>query len=153
CVLLVATGGLLAWLLLGGRGGSGSNVVGPPVRTDDLVLVPANAQGFVSVRVGDVWDLPLSKAIRESMPPREAAELAEFEQKVGLTVADVERVTAVATDAENKVFWGVVALRKPYDAKKIKDLFPPGTVEVKQGSAVYHALPAKRGDDFAPAVH
>src|SRR5206468_3363561 len=112
-------------------GGPGTPVAGPPQASAvDLTLVPANALGFVTVRAGDIWDLPDVKMARQLLPPDAAAQQAEFEAKIGLTVADVERLTFVATDLANKEAWVVVALKKPYDVKKIKDIFPPGTQEV-----------------------
>jgi hypothetical protein len=134
-LLLVVGGGISAWLLLK-RGGGGAL---PP----DLALVPADAQGFITIRVADAWNLPESKKIRQQLPPDVAKEIAGFEAKVGVALDDLERLTFVATDVTNKEMWVVFALSKPYDRQKILALFPPGTQEVKHGNTSYHLTPGR----------
>jgi Protein of unknown function (DUF1559) len=152
CLVLLTTGGLLAWVLSGRGipGISGAGGVSAPEFPADLALVPANAQGFAAIRVGDLTDLPDYKMARQFLPPIEAAKLADVESKLGVSIADVERITFVSTDGEKMEMWGVIALKKPYDSKKIKDLFPPGTQEIKHGNATYHLLAV---DDPKVAIH
>jgi hypothetical protein len=127
----VLAGGLAVWLF-----------VRPPAVSlpADLALVPANAQGFYAVRVADVWNLPEANTIRRFVPPEALRPLKDFEAKVGMAITDLDRVTLVATNVQKKEVFVVFSLNKPYDRKKIMDLFPPGTRETN-GPKVYHVFP------------
>ncbi len=80
-LLLLLIGGLVAMYFMGG-GSSGA-----------MALVPANAGGFVTVRVGDILATDLGKEALAEMP---ADAREEMESKFGLALTDIDRVTAVA---------------------------------------------------------
>jgi hypothetical protein len=126
-VLLLVGGGIGAWLMF--RGGSSSA---------DLALVPANAQLFVSVRLGDLWETNLVKDVMNQLPKEAKDELSQTEKKVGLTAADIERVTFVGQDIEKKSMWIIVATKNGYDQKKILELMGPGVKEKQEKGKTYH---------------
>jgi hypothetical protein len=108
-----------------------------PATTADLDLVPRDALGFVSVRVADIWNSDVGQAAQLFIPNQ--SEYQKAVDKVGLTPADVERVTAVITTPEPESLFAVVATSKPFDAKKIMSLLPgPLQEETYQGKTFYH---------------
>lgn len=125
-LLILAGGGVAAWWFLF-RG-----------RTDDLAYIPADAQGFASVRVADLWNTDLVKESRKAAALF-AGDLDKLiEGKVGLTPADVERVTGVVMDGEKKIVWAVVATSKTYDEKKLLSLWLPSAKENKANNKSYY---------------
>src|SRR5262249_9343361 len=60
---------------------------------DDLALVPADAVGFVSVRVADIWDSAVAKQMQEQLTQVMPGYTQQLEQNVGLLPAEVERAT------------------------------------------------------------
>jgi hypothetical protein len=110
--LLVLAGGIVgAWLLL--RGGSGD------ASSADLALVPANAEGFVTLRVAEVWKHQAIQDAFNAVPAEARAELTGAEKDFGLAVADIERVTAVFQDAEAEKIWIVFSTSKVIDRSKL----------------------------------
>jgi uncharacterized protein DUF1559 len=105
-VAAVAGIAVLLWLLLGGGISS------------DFDLVPRDAQGFVTVRVADLLDTPAGKKLMGKAGDAEK-QLKEFEDKAGLSLKDVERVTLVVADADKKLIWGIVQTSKAIDKDKI----------------------------------
>ena len=110
-ILLLIGGVVLAMFLMRG-GGS----------TADLAYVPANAQGFYSIRVADLWNhAAVQKALEKvkgDIGPDPAGRIEEF---LGISPTDVERVTAVVSDVENQEFWLIVSTSKAIDQKKLRD--------------------------------
>lgn len=120
----------------GGDGGGSSD---PSVAT--LQYVPGDAQGFVSVRVADIWNSPLGqeaqKKMKKSMPGKDPNE--EIVKEMGILPADIERLTFVAVDAQKEVMWIIVATNKPYDKDKIlKSGNYPNPTEAKAGDRTYY---------------
>jgi hypothetical protein len=127
-LLLLVGGGLTAFLLL--RGGSAS----------DLAFIPPDAQGFVTIRVADVWKTDAAQKVvaqLKQLNPRMGDLPAEFEKEAGLTLTDVERLTTVFVDAQREVVWGIVLTSKPYDPKKIQGKLT-NPQELKHEGKSYH---------------
>jgi hypothetical protein len=110
CLLLGAGAavGIYYWFFTGGG--------------DLTAWVPGDGQGFVSVRVGDVWKLEdTQKAmaeLRKQNPQMDPAQ--EMEKRFGMGPADIERLTVVVQDAEKQRVWMVISTAKPYDQDKLK---------------------------------
>jgi hypothetical protein len=85
-LLLLIGGGIGAFFWL--RGGK---VAG------EFALVPDDAAMFVSARVGDLWNLDLTKRLLKEapVPPGQGDLAAQAEQKLGIAPTDVERATMV----------------------------------------------------------
>jgi hypothetical protein len=117
-------------------------VLGAP---SDLAMVPANAQGFVSLRVADAWKLDLTqKQIRElrdkGLLKDDDDPAKEVEKKTGLTPAEVERVTVVFNDANlstEKNLWVIVKTVKSYDKKKLQDKLKNSREKTHEGKAYF----------------
>lgn len=124
CLLLLLVGGGIAAYFLFFAGVS-----------DDMALIPADAQGFVTVRVADVYKSDVVKTGLDAAPPEAKEQMKEMEGKLGLTLADVERVTFVIKDAKNESMWVIFRTSKAYDIEKIKSTMketsPNGDFEEK----------------------
>lgn len=147
-VLLLIGGGVGAYFLFfAKKGPSGGGEVDPA--TASLQLVPGNAQGFVSVRVADVWkNAEVQKALQpfKAMIPGGGDLSQAAEKLIGLKPDDLARVTVVATDAKNQVAWFIVATTARYDkAKLLKVPAFPNPREVKEGDKTYHVSEEPRG--------
>ena len=87
----------------------------PEIEGDDLALVPADAQGFGSIRLADLWKTPaMQKAIEKRDDPG-----ARIEQETGLRPEEVERLSGVSVDIENRTGWVIVRTLTPYDVRKV----------------------------------
>jgi hypothetical protein len=137
-VLLVGVG-VGAWLIFGGGSASG-----------DLALIPADAQGFFTVRLADLWKTDPVKELVQ-MGGKDAAQgLAEVEQKLGIKPDDIERVTFVIRDFQSMQagkpdMWAIVSSSKPWDTKKIMDALEGKATEKKQKDVTYYVNPAGDG--------
>ncbi|MBI1917778.1 MAG: hypothetical protein HYS12_24045 [Planctomycetes bacterium] len=125
-VLLIG-GGLALWLLL--RGGTSS----------DFDLVPRDAQGFITVRVADLVDSPLGKQFMDRMGGR-LKEVEKWEDKLGLSRKDIERVTWVFIDAEKNAGWLIVKTNKAYDKDKIMSSLKEGDLKEQQANGKTYYL-------------
>jgi hypothetical protein len=88
----------------------------------DLQRISADAGGFVSVRVADLWDSDLVKPSREKMGDELTRAEQQFRAGFGVSLSDIDRVTLVLVtplpDAREEPLT-VVVTRKPYDRDKI----------------------------------
>jgi hypothetical protein len=102
---------LIAWLF-GGGGGAGALAQ----------WVPGDAEGFVSVRVADVWKTEqVKEALAELKKEAGAPDFeAEMDKAVGLKPADIDRVTFVARESESEIYWVVVETVSAYDEAKLR---------------------------------
>jgi hypothetical protein len=110
-LLLVGGGGVGAWLLLRGGGAAA-----------DLALVPSNAQGFVTIRVADVWKTDLvQKGVEQAKQQAGGMDfVAEMQKETGMGPADIERATLAFMDAQNPDnAFGILLASRPYDRSKI----------------------------------
>lgn len=83
----------------------------------ELDFVPRDALGFVTVRVADLWTSEVAKALRQRVM-KEKAEKIEKLEDYGLTLAGVERVTAIMGKTPNEILL-VVTTTKPYSLTKV----------------------------------
>lgn len=127
--ILVLLGGALALFLLLNRKIS-----------DDFDLVPRDAQGFVTVRVADLLNAPLGKKVMAKFDQQSLAPLKEVEGKLGLTLNDLERVTAVFVDVEQELVWIIVKTKRPYDKNKVLALAGGKPVEATHGGKTYQRV-------------
>jgi hypothetical protein len=130
---------VLALLLLAGGGASAP---APPMERgdpNDLALVPADAQGFLTIRVADLWKNDLVrrglKALEDQGVKREQVE--ELWKQTGLGPEDIERLTFVFADVQKEVAWVVVATSKPYDRKRLLDKLQDARA-VRHAGKTYH---------------
>jgi len=125
-VVLLGGGGFAAYWFL--RGGSGEK---------DVAFIPPDAQGFVSLRVGEVANSEGVKKIIQKVGGSNPLE--EIASDVGLTTAEVDRVTIVFHDPEASVpvGWVIVTTSKPYDQKKILDKLSSSRVVKHEGKSFH----------------
>jgi hypothetical protein len=88
---------------------------------DDLSLVPANVQGFGSVRLADLWK---TLAMQNAKKKREDDLGQMIERETGLKPEQVERVSGITVEVEHrkraivvKIGWTVIRTVAPYDPK------------------------------------
>src|SRR5262249_27750777 len=107
-VLLAGGVALAVWLLMGGGGGS----------TEDLALVSADAQVFVSVKVADFWESPTMKDARDALPQKIKDQIAQGEKRSNMKISDMERFTLVGLDMDKQQMYMTFASSKLIDRKK-----------------------------------
>jgi hypothetical protein len=117
----------------------------------DLELVPVDAQGFVTVRVADVWKLDSTQ--RGLRQLKEQGLLAEdpveaVRKATSLTPADVERATVVFADAQRDELWFTLATVKPYDRQAALGKLE-GAREVRHEGKSYHLGKVQDGPEMA----
>jgi hypothetical protein len=134
-LLLLIVGGVAGFIWPGWfRGGKVSA---------EMALVPENTQMFFTVRAADLWNLDLTKKLLKEvpMPPGGPADLGALaEKEIGLSPADVERVTGVFVDLPKQgglmapplggqfpgmaqgTFFFIVNTNKAYDRQKIQTI-------------------------------
>jgi hypothetical protein len=107
----------------------------------DLALVPPDAIGFVSVRLGDVWNSEDAADLRKMAKdhPLAGSILKELEEKTGLTLADVERfvVLILEVNPESTPPIGTITTVKPFNRDKLLPALVPDAKERKVGDKVY----------------
>ena len=124
-VAAVAGIALLLWLLLGGGISS------------DFDLVPRDAPAFATVRVADLLKTPVGKKLMDKLGDQKQ-HLTEVEKKFGVSLQDVERVTAVFLDVEKPSWYVIIQTSKAVDKNKIlKEL--GNASEKKHEGKTYHA--------------
>ncbi len=121
----------------------------PQTVTDDLALLPANARGFVSVRVADLWNTPAAKkAVAEARKadPKSEAPAGRLEDEIGLLPREIERISLVCSD--EGLVWAVARTAAPYDGRKVLSRLKGATRRDHQGKQ-YHAGTDRRGREVA----
>jgi hypothetical protein len=100
----------------------------------DLLRVPADAGGFLSVRLGDLWDSDLLKPTREQAKDVKTMEAAA-RNGLGVALGDIERLTFVIPkplpENGNEPLM-LLATRRPYQRDKVLSILGK-TEEVKVG--------------------
>jgi len=138
-----------AILLLGPRDGSGVAAKDEPApKTDlpaDLALVPPEAFGFISIRVAEIWNHEGTKEARTRLAKDEPDVFQQLEKGLGVSPADVERLTFVMPRAPGPNDNGpavaiLVTTTKPYDRKKLLDELVPESKEKKHKDRTLHVL-------------
>lgn len=122
----------------------------PPKLDADFAYVTPDMNLFITVRLADVLVseqvqmlMTLLEKIAEGTEQNPLQKLKAFEQKLGLKLADVERVTFVATDLQHKEFWIVVRTKKDIDKDKVLALLEKTEEKTVKGKT-YHWQ--KQGD-------
>src|SRR5262249_44001346 len=119
----------------------------------DLALVSADAVGFVTFRVADLWSSPVIKSFRQKLSKHDP-ELAEgmekelpqsFEQFTGVALTEVERLTVLLSGPLFRPFFNmpmIIATRDALERDKIIQTL--GAVERRSGGVpIYESR--KRG--------
>jgi hypothetical protein len=118
-----------------------------PVRPlpSDLALVPPDALAFVHVRVAEIWQSEVGKAFRQTgAAERGLGELKALEVELGVSVAELDRVTLVVSfpsgldelfgdggrNSEPRLV-AIVRTLKPYARQRVLDAVAPGAREEK----------------------
>jgi prepilin-type processing-associated H-X9-DG protein len=132
--------GAVCLVALGARGEVAAEDKGPAKAGSlppDLERVPRAALGLFSIRVADLWDSELGKAVR-TKGAKEAAEAAKhFEKELGVAPGQIERLTLVLVAGPEETAL-LVSTRKPYDKAKVLAGFVPGAREEKyKGETIY----------------
>jgi hypothetical protein len=136
-LLVVGLGGAAVWWFWQRQS------AGPTGEGDDLALIPADAQGFVTARLADVWKVP---AVREGFANVRRANaggldpVEEMERLTGLRPEEVERVSSVAVDAGGRVGWAVVRTVQPYDRRKVLARLHDSREHVAEGRSYYAGM-------------
>jgi hypothetical protein len=133
-ILVLLAGGGAVWWFWWGRG------EGRQPEGDDLALIPANAQAFVSIRLADLWNSPAAqKALKqprdEGKPSEDPAE--KMERETGVRPEEVERLTLVTINADEKMGWLLARTLRPYDRAKVLARLSDGRQEIYRGRT-YH---------------
>jgi hypothetical protein len=88
----------------------------------DLQRISADAGGFLSVRVADLWDSELARPMREKMGQNVKEMDAQLREKLGVTLAEIERVDAILLEPLPETRGEMVALlatRKAFDREGV----------------------------------
>jgi hypothetical protein len=107
----------------------------------DLGSVPADALGFVSLRLGELWNQDTAKTLRERMAREFPAALDEWRHVVGLPPGDIERITVVFPHLEigpgpYPLFF--VETARGYDrARVLANIAPDGKEEKRADHVLY----------------
>jgi hypothetical protein len=129
-LLLLLSIGFAAWWFL-------FRQAGPAQDGDDLALIPANAQGFATVRLAELWKSP---AVEKALQKRDKAEedpAERMDRETGLRPAEVERFTIVGVDASKRLGWVVVRAGEPLDRQKILSRLKNGSEHVHEGQSYF----------------
>ena len=116
----------------------------PPAETalpPDLQRVPGDAVGFVSLRLGELWNQEAAAGLREQLHKVAPEAREQWLQAVGLPPGDIERWTAVFPYLElgpgpYPLFF--VETSRPYDrAQVLKNIAPGAQEEKRNGQTLY----------------
>jgi hypothetical protein len=132
-LLLVLGGGSAAvyFIVKGALGGKGAGA-------DDLIWVPADAQVFVTARIGDLWKSKVAQDILQKVNQAGGANpVKEMEDAMGITPEDITRGTMVVQDTKTETFWAIMSTSKPFDRKKLEDKLKLNGTEHKHQNRAY----------------
>jgi hypothetical protein len=127
-------GGVALLVLLGGGGFTGYWFLLRGGGMDESAFLAPDAQAFVTVRLADVAKLD---GFQKAMKAQGGNPLNDGVARLGLTTADIERVTYVAQELEHGVGWGIVTTTKPYDQKAVLAKLTNATAQKHEGKT-YH---------------
>jgi hypothetical protein len=107
----------------------------------DLQRVPGDAVGFLSLRLGELWNQEAAGKLREQLRKEVPDALDQWRRVVGLPPGDIERWTVVFPYLEvgpgpYPLFF--VETARPYDrAQVLKDIAPDAQEEKRKGGTLY----------------
>jgi hypothetical protein len=114
-VLMLALAGFVTWAMwFRDKPGPKEEPGRVPATTADLDLIPANAAGFVTLRMADAWDGDTVQAALQ-LSPETAGLTAQARKTFGLAPRDVERLSLVVTDYDAKEALLIVLTARPFD--------------------------------------
>jgi len=114
----------------------------PPPVAADLALVPADAVGFVHVRLADVWKNDLFAGLRKTWERAGDKALAALDAQFVPAPSTIDRVTGfVLLDDPMKgpQIFGVLAFSKPFDSAKLLESYLPGAKKTMVGNRAVYA--------------
>ena len=139
--------GLVAAVILVRPAGPEATAAEPPAAAPaagpaaDLALVPADATGFVHVRLADLWKNDLFAGLRKTWERAGAKALATFDKQFAPAPSSLDRVTAFfLMDAETKQpqAFGVIAFSAPFDPAQLAKMYLPAAKKKQAaGKTVY----------------
>jgi hypothetical protein len=136
---LLLFGGLGLLLLGGGAGVAVWLIFFRADNASDMAFVPPDAQGFMTVRIADTWKLESTQKAMNQMKAQMGGfdPFGQMQTLTGLTPSEVERVSIVLQDFDQKSWWVVVQTVKPYDRQAILGKFSSSR-EAKHEGKSYH---------------
>ena len=117
----------------------------PPAQGDalpaDLAMVPADAIGFVHVRLADLWKNDVFREVRKTWLAAGDEALKALDEQFVPAPSSLDRVTVFALpDPGGKLprLFGVIAFSAPFDRDKlVKAYFPDAKTRQVSGKTVY----------------
>ncbi len=123
------------WLLAGGTEAAPFQPGGVKPET----MVPADAQIFAVVRVAELWKQDVvQKAVAELEKKLGEKLTTELQNKLGLTLADLDTIIFVSLDPRMDRAWVAFSASKPFDRAKIIKTTELEPAERKYRDKVYH---------------
>src|SRR5262249_19559353 len=107
----------------------------------DLALVPADAVGFVHVRLADLWKNEVMDAFRKTWEKAGPKALETLDKQFVPAPSTISRGTAfVLLDGKKPVPVGILTFSKAFDAMTVaKTYLPNMTTEKVNGKTVYRS--------------
>jgi hypothetical protein len=138
-VVAALAGAAVLVALAGGPARSGGDEGKAAALPPDLQRVPGDAVGFVSLRLGDLWNADVAKGLREGLAKEAPGVLESWRQEMGLVPGDIERYTVVLTSREREEpSLVVIGTARPYDrARVLATIAPEGKEEKRGGHVLY----------------
>ena len=118
----------------------------------DLALVPADALGFVHVRLADVWKHDALKEYRRIVEKAGPRALATLDEQFVPPPSTIDRITAVALppqgDRREPAVVAILAFSAPFDPAKVRAAYLADAKPQKAGGKEFYA-----DDQSGVAVH
>ncbi|HEY1192347.1 MAG TPA: DUF1559 domain-containing protein [Gemmata sp.] len=108
----------------------------------DLALVPADATGFVHIRLADLWKNEVMDGFRKTWEKAGPKALAELDRQFVPAPSTISRGTAfvMLDDKKRPHAVGVLAFSAPFDPVKVAKVYMPNhTTEKVNGKTVYRS--------------
>jgi hypothetical protein len=118
----------------------------------DLAMVPADAMGFVHVRLADVWKNDALKSYRRIVEKAGPQALAALDEQFVPPPSTIDRITAVALppqgDRPEPLVVAILSFSAPFDPAKVRAAYLAEAKPQKAGGREYYA-----DDKSGLAVH
>ncbi|MFO0845528.1 MAG: hypothetical protein U0797_24615 [Gemmataceae bacterium] len=115
----------------------------PGEEVSELALIPPDAQGFLRLRVADLWGTKAARAAFEKAldgAPNRPDPIARLRLVTGMRPEQVERVCFTLMDQEQRLGWTVIKTSQPIDADRVTTHIgaaPRGDVTTHAGRDYY----------------